>query len=553
MKLKNFNLTLNQRLLLLLGFFAVGMLVLYTSSMVLEKRMNQKVVFPNFESQLLNSHKLNLKSLVDVEAQVLALRLKAAKSREEQLAIITTETDAVRYFDDRSGYYFTYDSSGVRINVPINKSANGQNCLDLKDKRNFYFVKSIVDVAKAGGGYSEYYFEKEGKGIQPKLSYSAMIPGTEFLIGAGVYIDDVQAERAALAAKVADQSRQYLYLMVGLFVLILAVTLAVAMMLSRSITHLVKGVADSLLASAGQVAMASTQLSQTSQSLAAGSSEQAASIEETSASLEEASSTTQRNAENVNTAKDLARQTRSSADLGAADMQAMSQAMEAIKSSSNDIAKIIKTIDEIAFQTNILALNAAVEAARAGEAGMGFAVVADEVRSLAQRSAQAAKETAAMIAGAINNTGQGVAITSKVAMALNEILAKARQMDDLAGEIAAASQEQANGIGQINQAVGQMDKITQSNAAAAEENAASAEELSAQAAIMKQSVMDLLKLVGGADHLVVAESPEPSPVRRAHTLARKPASVPMNGAAKRNGSATPRRQTAPVGDDFKNF
>ena len=151
---------------------------------------------------------------------------------------------------------------------------------------------------------------------------------------------------------------------------------------------------------------------QGSQSLAAGSNEQAASIEETSASLEEASSTTKSNAENVDLAKDLARQTQAAADQGTADMQAMSQAMEAIKMSSNEIANIIKRIDEIAFQTNILALNAAVEAARAGEAGMGFAVVADEVRTLA------AKETAAKIDGTIAKTGQGVAITNKVAIAV---------------------------------------------------------------------------------------------------------------------------------------
>ena len=195
-------------------------------------------------------------------------------------------------------------------------------------------------------------------------------------------------------------------------------------------------------------------------------------------------------------ANDLAKQARAAADKGAGDMQAMSAAMEAIKVSSDDIAKIIKTIDEIAFQTNILALNAAVEAARAGEAGMGFAVVADEVRNLAQRSAQAAKETAAKIEGAITKTGQGVEISTKVAQALNEIVAKVRQVDELVAEVAGASREQTQGITQINMAVGQMDKVTQSNAASAEESASAAEELNAQAASLKQIVHDLQTLVG---------------------------------------------------------
>jgi len=263
-------------------------------------------------------------------------------------------------------------------------------------------------------------------------------------------------------------------------------------------------IARELLAIASELATVSEgsansagQVSSASQSLAEGASEQAASLEETSASLEELSSMTKRNAENAQKANDLAKQARSAADKGVADMQAMSTAMEAIKGSSDDIAKIIKTIDEIAFQTNILALNAAVEAARAGEAGLGFAVVADEVRNLAQRSAQAAKETAAKIEGAINKTAQGVNICGKVAQTLNDIVAKARQVDELAAEVAGASREQTQGITQINAAVGQMDKVTQSNAANAEESAAAAEELNAQAETMKQSVMELLKLVEG--------------------------------------------------------
>jgi methyl-accepting chemotaxis protein len=206
---------------------------------------------------------------------------------------------------------------------------------------------------------------------------------------------------------------------------------------------------------------------------------------------------TKSNGENARKANELAEQARIAGDRGVVDMQAMSVAMEAIKVSSDDIAKIIKTIDEVAFQTNILALNAAVEAARAGEAGLGFAVVAEEVRNLAQRSAQAARETSAKIGGAISKTGQGVEISKKVEKSLNEIVTKARQVDELAAEVANASREQTQGITQINTAVEQMDKVTQSNAASAEESAAAAGELNAQVETMKQTVIELLKLLGG--------------------------------------------------------
>ena len=231
--------------------------------------------------------------------------------------------------------------------------------------------------------------------------------------------------------------------------------------------------------------------------MAQGASEQASSLEETGSSLEELSSMTRRNADSTRQVKTLAQESRRAAEKGAQDMCTMIAAMEAIRDSSDDIARIIKTIDEIAFQTNILALNAAVEAARAGESGRGFSVVADEVRSLAQRSAQAAKETADKIEAAIAKTGQGVEMSGKVAQALNDIVGKARQVDELANEVASASQEQTEGINQINIAVSQVNKVTQDNAASAEESAAASEELSSQAEVVKQSVADLLRLVDG--------------------------------------------------------
>lgn len=279
-------------------------------------------------------------------------------------------------------------------------------------------------------------------------------------------------------------------------ILATVVGISLAWYLARSITGPLNTAIGTLSAGAEQTASASGQVSAASQSLAEGSSEQASSLEETSSSLEEMSSMTRRNAENATHANTISGETRQAAESGVREMEEMSRAMEAIKQSSDDISKIIKTIDEIAFQTNILALNAAVEAARAGEAGQGFAVVADEVRSLAQRSAVAARETAEKIEDAMSKSDLGVGISKRVSESLNEIVTRAREVDKLISEIASASNEQDQGIHQINQAISQMDQVTQSNAANAEETASASEELSAQAEELRAVVDDLITMVG---------------------------------------------------------
>jgi len=326
----------------------------------------------------------------------------------------------------------------------------------------------------------------------------------------------------------------------------------------RSIVRPLTAAIQHLQETGDQTVLASNEISNTSQLLAEGAGEQAASIEETSSSLEEMASMTKRNSESSSKANSLAKETRAAADKGSNDMKAMIAAMEAIKVSSDDIAKIIKTIDEIAFQTNILALNAAVEAARAGESGMGFAVVADEVRNLAQRSAQAAKETAGKIEGAIAKSAQGVEISNAVAQSLNEILIKSRQMDELAAEVATASREQTEGITQINVAVGQMDKVTQSNAATAEESAAAAEELSAQAETMNQAVSELLHLVGGQNGSATIR-PARQAVRAKEFQAstsktKRPIATNGNGHAHATMVTERKRQNEiPLDGDFKDF
>ncbi len=255
---------------------------------------------------------------------------------------------------------------------------------------------------------------------------------------------------------------------------------------------------------ARQTASAARQVSIASQSLAGGASEQAAAIEETSTSLEEMSAMIRATAENSQKAKVLASDARVVAGAGLGNMALMSEAMQEIGTASEDVANIVKNIDEIAFQTNILALNAAVEAARAGEAGAGFAVVADEVRSLAQRSAAAARETAQKIDVAIASARRGTERSAEVARSLKEITDKVIATDMLVGQIATAAGEQAQGVTQVNTALAQMDRIAQSNAASAEQSATAAEQLDAQATSMKRSVSRLEGLVGRAERGRVA-------------------------------------------------
>jgi len=287
-----------------------------------------------------------------------------------------------------------------------------------------------------------------------------------------------------------------LTLLVGL-VLCITIGVIAALMITRSIVGPLRRIIGGLTAGSQQTASAAGQVSSASVSLADGASRQAAAIEETSSSMEEMVAMVRQNSSNAAKANSLAAQTKQSADRGVDAMQRMNTAIDDIKKSSDSTARIIKTIDEIAFQTNLLALNAAVEAARAGEAGKGFAVVAEEVRNLAQRSAEAAKNTAQMIEESVKNADNGVAITREVGAALAEISSAASEVNQLVAGIAQASNEQNEGNQQINTAVGQMDHITQANAANAEQTASASEELSGQAEELSSMVRELESMVGG--------------------------------------------------------
>lgn len=254
--------------------------------------------------------------------------------------------------------------------------------------------------------------------------------------------------------------------------------------LGRALQRMVASLSDLIgqtKVSAEQIASGSVQVSDSSQSLSQGATESAASLEEIAASMTELDSQTRHNAENAAQANQLVGNAKMVAEQGNQQMQGMVNAMAEINQAGQNISKIIKVIDEIAFQTNLLALNAAVEAARAGQHGKGFAVVAEEVRNLAARSAQAAKETEELIAGSVAKAKDGATVADKTAESLQGIVNEIAKVTDLVGEIAAASNEQSEGIGQINLGLGQIDQVTQQNTATAEETASASEELSAQA------------------------------------------------------------------------
>lgn len=277
----------------------------------------------------------------------------------------------------------------------------------------------------------------------------------------------------------------------------LAVGTAGGWIVVRGITKSIDGIVARLQQAAGETNSASEQVSANSEVLARDSSEQAAAIEETSSSLEEVNAMTEKNAQNAENAKKLAREARIAAESGAESMKDMITAMEDIKESSDNIANIIKTIDEIAFQTNILALNAAVEAARAGESGAGFAVVADEVRSLAHRSAEAASITAQKIENSVQKSERGVEINQRVAENLQTIVGHTQKMDDIVAQISDASAEQNRGVGLIQTSISQMDAVTQRNAAGAEETASSCRVLLEQSNSMQLTIEDLVAVVNG--------------------------------------------------------
>ncbi len=381
-------------------------------------------------------------------------------------------------------------------------------------------------VQSLGSGTAK---EKETASILSTNSTRAVLRKSrgdlEKLIGssrAGVAAATKQAERQSSLTKT---------FLLSTILLGVAAAIGLGIFISLMISRALNKVAAALQEGSTQVASASSQLSSSSQGLAEGSSEQAASLEETSSAMEEMSAMTKRNAENSGQAKSLADRAGVSVDKANVSMGTMTEAMQEISSMGEEVGKIIRTIDEIAFQTNLLALNAAVEAARAGEAGAGFAVVADEVRNLAQRAAGAAKNTSDLIEKTVKKIKDGTELVGRTNSDFQEVASAAKKVAELVAEISAASSEQSRGIAEVASAIGEMDKVTQRNAAGAEEIASASEEMSAQASSLHEVVLSLESIVSGTAN------------------SRTSVNVPAAAAAspKRTVQAGPRKTPSPAG------
>ncbi len=358
-------------------------------------------------------------------------------------------------------------------------------------------LKQIAATKEAAAGYKKAmqsmvaaWAKADQTGEKRLAAAGVLITACKTTADAGISSTQTIADNAANSL-----SRSSTVMVIGLCAAAIIGTV-LAFFITIGITRPLRNLINGLTQGSEQVASASNQVSQSSQEMAEGANEQASSLEEVSSSLEQMSSMTQQNADNARQANSKSQDVGTAAEQGSNAMGRMREAISSIKTSSDETAKIVKTIDEIAFQTNLLALNAAVEAARAGEAGKGFAVVAEEVRNLAQRSAEAAKDTAALIEESQQNAENGVNVTEEVGKSLQSIVGGVSGVVQLIGEVSSASEEQARGIEQVNTGVAQMNQVTQSNAANAEESASASEELSAQSNELKEMVQVLIDIVG---------------------------------------------------------
>ncbi len=564
------------KIILLPAIAVLGTAVMMACVLYINFFVENSVVIPQFQTEIIGAEKARLKAVVQGGVSAIEDVISQTTDKDEIIKLIIDHTDHVSFFDDKSGYFFVYDTQGNRINVPgvAGDAKTSGNFLKLKDSNGYELIKGIVDAGKSGGGFVEYWFPKKGETEpSPKLSYVMPIKGTDYVIGTGVYMDSVIAHSNKIKGDIAEKSASYsayIYGVAIIYILVLGIfayfiirgILKGLMGVKKELLHIVEEgdtgsqVDPALLArkdEIGELALAGKmiiddfekvaeiskslsnrdwcqevtiksdkdvmnhslkdmieevnstlheivgvvsdldsgahQVSLASHALSDGATSQAASIEEISASLAEMSVRTNQNAQNASEASNLTQSANKAALGGQTQMHELAEAIGGITVRAEETKKVVKTIDDIAFQTNLLALNAAVEAARAGQHGKGFAVVAEEVRNLAARSAKAAGETAELIDNVVREVKSGNDMAETTAGALNEIAEQISKATGLVAEIAVASNDQAQGVTQVNLGLDQIDAVTQQNTASAEETAAASAHMSSLASQLNEAIM----------------------------------------------------------------
>ena len=527
----------------------VPLVISSISLLVVEGRERSQATESQLERQralLIESRQQSVRELLELSQTMIASIQAAEPDTQAAQRLATSLLDGMRF--DESNYIFAFTLDGDVLVQPAAPGVVGTNMLEATDASGNRFIADMAAIAAEGGGFYEYDWMHPDTGQpEPKYSYAEVIPEWEWVLGAGVYITDIEQAMAVIASEArSSMIATFIQLLIITFIInlaIFAIAYGFAHRMVRQIRQASTTIAEisrdvaagrgdltrrvSVLGqdevgqlseqfnellqrmqwmltdvrhAAEEVSRAAQDIAQGSNDLASRTDQTAANLQETSSAMEQITATVENNAMNAQRANQLAKASASVANHGEEAMRAVETTMADINTSSVQISDIVTMIDGIAFQTNILALNASVEAARAGEHGRGFAVVAQEVRSLAQRSAESAREIRALIKESVNHSTQGAEIVQRAGETMHEIVTRVTEITDVVGDISAGSQEQSTGISEVNLAVNQLDTMTQQNAALVAQSSSAASQMLVQAERLRDLIGGLELGDGGASH-----------------------------------------------------